>query len=188
MLDDDPVHEWANDRRSLRIERLTSRIPPVHRGTGDLNQRVAEWAGKLRKGHGGNLALVGGTGSGKTWQAWHAAVAALYAGFDGSVEFVAADVFRARTLPRHDHGHWVEIKAMGEADLLVLDDIGAHRGTDWWMESMYAVINARYDWMRPTVLTSNVTDLRAELGERIASRLSQDLVLVVLDGPDRRRA
>lgn len=184
----DPMVEWRAERKARRIEMFTARIPKVHRNPGELHPDVSGWVKAMTDGTRPNLAMTGGTGSGKTWHAWHAAFTALQAGWDGRIDFVSADEFRAHTAPQPDGGHYRAMERMGSADLLVVDDVGAHRATDWWLESLYAVVNRRYDGMLPTVLTSNVADLRAELGERIASRLSQDLVFVVLDGPDRRRA
>lgn len=178
---------WKAERRAKRLALLDARLPEAFRADGALHPDVTSWASKLAAGGHSNLAMVGATGSGKTWHAWHAARGLLEAGWDGRIDFVTADDFRARTSPRSDQSHLWAIEMMADAELLVLDDIGAYRASDWWTESMYAVINHRYEHMMPTVLTSNVADLRDALGERMASRLSEDLVFVVLDVPDRRR-
>lgn len=183
-----PDGDWAEERRRSRIMSLLDRIPPVHDDPGELHPDVTGWVEQLVAGGHPNLVLVGGFGAGKTWHAWHAALAALQAGWDGRVDVVTADDFRHRTAPVKDGSTFPAIVLMGAADLLVLDDVGAHRTTDWSAEALYAVVNRRYEQMLPTVITSNVADLRAELGERIASRLAQNLVVVTLDGPDRRRA
>jgi len=41
--------------------------------------------------------------------------------------------------------------------------------------------------MVPTLITTNINDLRAMFGDRIASRLAENLVKIMLRGPDRRR-
>ncbi|MYR49320.1 ATP-binding protein [Streptomyces sp. SID4928] len=52
------------------------------------------------------------------------------------------------------------------------------------------LINHRYEHLRPTLITSNLTTdaLRAALGDRVASRLAEMTERVTLDGDDRRRA
>ena len=45
------------------------------------------------------------------------------------------------------------------AELLVLDDLGAERLTDWVEETMHLVVNTRYNEKRPTVFTTNYEDV-----------------------------
>jgi DNA replication protein DnaC len=63
-----------------------------------------------------------------------------------------------------------------EAALLVLDDLGAEYGTPWATEKLFQIINYRYNYQMPTVITTN-NDLLAGIDERIRSRLS-DISLV----------
>ncbi|MFD8410880.1 ATP-binding protein [Streptomyces sp. NPDC059650] len=51
------------------------------------------------------------------------------------------------------------------------------------------LINYRYEYLRPTLLTTNlpILKLRTALGDRVASRLSEMTHRVILNGPDRRR-
>ena len=51
-----------------------------------------------------------------------------------------------------------EADVLGEvmrAELLVLDDLGAERLTDWVEETMHLIVNTRYNEQRPTVFTTN---------------------------------
>ena len=45
-----------------------------------------------------------------------------------------------------------------EADLLVLDDIGAEKTSEWVGETLNLVVNTRYNERRPTIFTSNYED------------------------------
>ena len=51
-----------------------------------------------------------------------------------------------------------------EADLLVLDELGAQRPTDWVRDVLYGLINTRYNRQRITIVTSNYGDVPSENG------------------------
>ena len=68
-------------------------------------------------------------------------------------------------------GHDVMIARLQDVDLLVLDDLGAQRGTDWERETLYILVNHRYSKRLPMVVTMNHP--RSDLDERIASRLAE---------------
>lgn len=48
------------------------------------------------------------------------------------------------------------IRRMNEIDLLILDDLGAERSTDYGFERIYAVCDARYRCGKPVIYTSNL--------------------------------
>ena len=69
-----------------------------------------------------------------------------------------------------------------EAELLVLDDLGAERPTDWVEETMNLIVNTRYNDRRPTIFTSNyenseddedLDSLLVRVGFRMYSRLRE---------------
>jgi DNA replication protein DnaC len=60
--------------------------------------------------------------------------------------------------------------------LLVLDDFGTVRPTDWVLSILYSIINRRYEWIKKTVFTSNLTleDIARVYGDdRITSRIDR---------------
>lgn len=77
-------------------------------------------------------------------------------------------------------------EAMRFAELLILDDLGADRGTDTATERVFAVIDARYRQGKPMVITSNLTTNEiqsADVGRRrIFDRLGEDCVPVSVAG------
>jgi DNA replication protein DnaC len=80
-----------------------------------------------------------------------------------------------------------------EADLLVLDDLGAERLTDWVEETMSMIVNTRYNNRKLTIFTSNYEDvpgddntLLTRVGFRLHSRLREMCTTVDYDGPDYR--
>lgn len=54
-----------------------------------------------------------------------------------------------------------------ECDLLILDDMGTGKITDWALTQLYRIINARYSTNKPMIVTSNF-DLEG-LNKRLAS-------------------
>lgn len=76
--------------------------------------------------------------------------------------------------------------------LLILDDIGTERGTEYALEQVYSVIDARYRTGLPLIVTTNTPIERIKAPEtlaqqRIYSRLLQMCQPVKVDGTDRRR-
>lgn len=86
------------------------------------------------------------------------------------------------------------LRPVFEADLLVLDDIGAEKKSEWVEETLGLVVNTRYSQRRVTVFTTNLADTNNEdantfavqLGLRIRSRLREMCDWVHIDGVDTR--
>lgn len=92
-----------------------------------------------------------------------------------------------------------------EADVLVLDDLGAWKMTDWMNDTLFFVLNGRYMAKRPTVITTNYQDVTREevlaadplrrreflverIGQRLRSRLMEMCLVVRIQGSDHRQA
>ena len=87
------------------------------------------------------------------------------------------------------------LRPVTEAELLVLDDLGAERLTDWVDETMNFIVNTRYNERRLTVFTTNYEDLqdpeavdslKARVGFRMHSRLREMCEFLEYDGADYR--
>ena len=50
-----------------------------------------------------------------------------------------------------------KIDKINNAKLLVIDDLGAERGTDYTLERVYDIIDSRYRSNKPIILTTNLT-------------------------------
>lgn len=72
--------------------------------------------------------------------------------------------------------------------LLIIDDIGAERVTEWVRERMVSIINTRSSNGLCTIYTSNLSpkELTEELGDRIASRVLGSSQVVEISGGDWR--
>jgi DNA replication protein DnaC len=76
--------------------------------------------------------------------------------------------------------------------LLVLDDLGAERNTDWATERLFALLNERHDYRRRTIVTSNPppSELANHIGGRTMWRIAElaSGYIVSLDGCPNLRA
>jgi DNA replication protein DnaC len=126
----------------------------------------------------GWLILQGGYGCGKTHLA--AAIARTREEAGETVFFSIApdllDHLRATFAPASEITYDELFDRVRHVGLLVLDDLGSENATAWATEKLFQIINYRYNYRLPTVITTNVR-LLSHLDERIRSRLS-DLGLV----------
>lgn len=132
-----------------------------------------------------NLVLAGEIGTGKT----HAAYAiGNYAVSRGSwaIAWHVHDLLEAM---RPDGDPTAYDKAT-RASLLVLDDLGAAKPTDWAIDTMTTLIGARVAAERRTVFTTNLTSdsLRDLWGGRMLDRIVEASASVLFTGPSRRKA
>lgn len=75
------------------------------------------------------------------------------------------------------------------SDLLVLDDLGTERVTDWVREQFGIIVNERWSNSRPWIITSNLPldSYESLFGRRTVSRLTQMLPVVLdFDWSDQR--
>lgn len=80
------------------------------------------------------------------------------------------------------------IKFYENCDLLVIDDLGIEKSTDWTHELFYQIIDSRYSNLKPVIITTNLTDeeIKAKLSERIISRVYEMCQGIKLTGKDYR--
>ena len=80
------------------------------------------------------------------------------------------------------------IEKYSSIPVLVLDDLGAEKSTEWSLQTFYTVIDRRYREMRKTIITSNlsIAELSEKLGDRIASRIVEMCDIKIIQGDDRR--
>ena len=84
-------------------------------------------------------------------------------------------------------------------DVLLLDDLGASKATDWVRDTLEYIINRRYNEERTTLFTTNYADgegrgsgarpetLEERIGVRLRSRLHQMCAVIEVPGEDHRR-
>lgn len=182
------VSDWE-----LRVEHdCDKRFPPRFRRAVADDLQVLQWVDQMHTDphEAPSLFLLGITGVGKTWQAYGALRAALMQPRGLSWKAITSADLVASMRPRANVDTEALLEKYRQADVLLVDDLGAMKTSEWVEEVMYRLINGRYENMKPTIFTSNLVpaELKNALGDRVGSRLTEMCTTVVLTGVDRRRA
>ena len=140
------------------------------------------------KSKGSGLILFGNVGSGKTFISACIANALLDKGYPCLVTNFARLINTIRGMYQ---GKQAYIDSLNKFDLLVIDDLGAERETEYMGEVVHNIIDNRYRAKLPLIITTNLTldnlknptDIRKQ---RIYSRLLEMCIPVLVPGKDRR--
>ena len=75
-----------------------------------------------------------------------------------------------------------------KVDVLVLDDLGAEKPSNWVKEQLFILINARYENQLTTLITTNLStaELVEQIGQRIVSRVVEMTNTVKINTDDYR--
>ena len=190
----------------VRAARLEGRIPRRYQGVSferppvsdiaraapDQIQSVRRFVGaveqNLREGRG--LWIAGDVGTGKTTLAMLVSKAALDTGRSVAIYSLPRLLNLLRESMDSESGMLDFMDRLTAVDLLHLDDLGAENQTDWVLEQLYSIVNARYEAQRAIIATSNLMpdELSERLGPRTVSRLVEICGdLIPLFGEDKRR-
>ncbi len=198
--------EWELTRRDARVATLRERSGLSKRMKGytlgnfrvvasdaararmKVDEYLENWEENREAGRG--LYFCGGVGTGKT----HLAVAVMnelirkrrVPSLFVTVPELLDNLRETYNKPGRNLDEWMD--AVQNADLLVLDDLGSERVTEWVRERLFVIVNHRYREALPTVFTSNIgpKDLAAQLGDRTASRMIAMCDWIALEGDDYR--
>jgi DNA replication protein DnaC len=154
----------------------------------ELRAFVREIDSNLDAGRG--LWMTGGFGTGKTALAMIVSRSAIDAGRSVAIYSCPRLLGMLRESIDRDVGGVVDfLDQLTAVDLLHIDDLGAEHRTEWVLEQLYSIVNARYQDERSTLITSNLSrdELAEQLGERIVSRLEGCCELLPFYGTDARR-
>lgn len=196
--------------RKHKIERLLSRsgIPLrfqdrtfANYRTESVGQRIAmaacrgyaeNWKQTAERGT--SLVMTGGPGTGKTHLACAIAHHVATAEMACAVFVSTTDMLRhIKSTYRKDSAR-TERQALDdfitEPDLLIVDEIGVQVGSDHEKLLLFEILNERYQWMKPTILISNLNaaELEAYLGHRAMDRYRECGTVIPFDWKSHRGA
>lgn len=131
--------------------------------------------------------IWGGVGTGKTYAAYAIMKKLGEIGLRARLH-TAPDLMR---LLRDDFNHKDSYnldRLMENRGVLIIDDLGAEKNSEWVGETLHRLIDHRYREMIPIIITSNnsLDELTERVGERIPSRIAEMCDIIHLDGVDRR--
>lgn len=128
---------------------------------------------------GGCLVLCGLPGTGKSHLACAIANFVLLAHEKSTVFISTIDAICTIRETYHKDSQISEREAIArlvEPELLILDEVGVQSGSDHEKQTLFNIINKRYENSKPTILISNleVEELSKYVGERVMSRMNQN--------------
>lgn len=200
MHDQPATYDEIEDRRrQARINVAVKRSDPLPpRASKDYNpkpnqRRAVDIMARLCTARSGGVYLYGPSGTGKTLLAARAA----YRLRERGIPAVFLKAKRAldgmrdfETEGPNGYGkmsdYWFVL--LDTAEFLILDDLGAHRCSEFAVEQLTAVFDHRHDHNLATVVTSNLTltELADKMGDRLADRVRGLCVPVEINGKSNR--
>lgn len=142
----------------------------------EISEDVLTWVND-----GNNLYLYGNSGTGKTTLATLIArqyirYAVADAGLEPIVYFIRTFEFLDQIRSQFDHptdDFEGTLDIVKNVNLLIVDDLGAEKPSNWVSEKLLSIIDYRLGEMKSTIFTSNLdlSEMGKHLGDRIADRL-----------------
>ena len=157
----------------------------------NLSRQMKNYASKfdvfLKEGNG--LLFCGNIGAGKTF--YSACIAnrliddgysVMFSNFVTMIQRIQGETFKG--LPIMD-----EIR---RCDLLIIDDLGVERDTEFMREHVFNIIDTRYRMGKPIIVSTNLTGEQLKnpkdvTSSRIYSRIMERCLPIVFNGPNRRK-
>ncbi len=135
------------------------------------------------------MLLSGPAGVGKSHLAAAIVVELLKRGAKVLFRNTSAFLCRLKDGYAEDRSEREEMERLEWVELLVLDDLGVERDSPWERETLYRVINGRYEQLKPIIVTTNadLNLLEKSLGPRTFGRLLEMCLPLQVRGEDHRR-
>lgn len=177
--------------KACGVPKIFQAVKPPPPPTGGALVKQADFQGC-------SLFLTGGFGTGKTYKAvsiLKGYVKNLHCGhfvepFKDTPVFITVPelLLKIRSCYNSTDSEESVLKVYFDTPLLVLDDLGAEKTTEWALQSLYVIINKRLSEEQQTIITSNLSldELREKIGDRIVSRIAGLCKVIKLTGKDRR--
>ena len=173
---DSDMHDWTFENDDHTNERITKAM-----------QNYVNNFSELRK-QGKGLLLYGSVGTGKTYAACEVANALIDRGYPVLVTNFARVLNTLQsTFEKQEY-----IDSLNRFQLLVIDDLGIERGTEFAKEQVYNVVDSRYRAGLPMIITTNLSidelkSLKDIEAGRIYDRILERCFPIECSGTNRRR-
>lgn len=150
--------------------------------------RYAQHFADMRENNVG-LMLYGGLGCGKTFLAACTANALIDAGY--RVMMTGLTALEGKLKAGFGEERERTLQRVRGCDLLILDDVGVERGTEYMVEQVYLIVNERYKAGKPLMITTNLRPEDLKNGafpewRRVHDRLIEMCQPVLVHGDSRR--
>lgn len=170
------MQQWTFANDDMQNKRITQAM-----------QNYVDNFPELKK-QGKGLLLYGVCGTGKTYAACEVANALLDKGYSVLVTNFA----RILNTLQGSYDKQEYIDSLNSYSLLVVDDLGIERGTEYAKEQVFGVIDSRYKTGKPMIITSNLTmdDIKNPdtlMDKRIYERILEKCHPIEVKGDNRRR-
>lgn len=201
------LRNHTRERSGLKLRQYNYDIHAVEprEGQEEAFNAIAMFENQYVNGyHPIGLLLVGGVGSGKTFM-----VSSLINNFinnlkiytdnygkpkdieSSSVYFISTVELAEQLRYYYAKSDIVSYSLMDEIknkDVLVLDDLGAEKTTEWMCEKLFEIIDFRYNKQLPLVVTTNCLpkEIKSKIGARSYDRLREMCALVSIAAKSQR--
>lgn len=170
-------------------------VTPENRVAFNNCKKYAEAFKNLKNGVG--LILTGGVGTGKT----HLVAAVANKLITNHVPVVFGTLVSLLDKVKQSYqgkgqDEWEILDLYSTVNLLIIDDLGKERPTEWTLEKLYSIVNDRYERLRPIIVTTNfekealidrlTTKENSSTAEAVVSRIFEMCPGLNLSGKDYR--
>jgi len=196
--------EISSPSKEQMRKRIEKRIPKKFLNA-DLSKtlkKIQEYSINYNRTNNKGIYLYGSVGTGKTYSVCALAIDLLIQGYEVNVYNlprllnIIRSSFSKQEVTNEKTGdssyafihNMSDIEKLADIEILIIDDIGAEKASDWVAETLYHLINTRYENMKTTIFTSNLdlNDLSDKISERIVSRIAEMSEIYKIEGKDKR--